>query len=149
MKKMHQDVYIGLVMVLFAGWATAYGGTIRGEPGVVPKALAVIMLIFGAYVLVSGVRKTARGDGAFQYSLSWSRIDVSVFAYAAVLAYVGLFYVLGYFSATLLFLVGMMRFLKVGSWKKILMISLVTVVCLYVLFVVLFSVNMSRIGCLI
>ena len=148
MKKLHQDVFVGLVMILFSVWAIIYGVQIGGEPSIVPVALAAIMLVFGAYVLADGIRKTNK-DGTITYSLSWSKIDVSIIAYLAVVAYVVVFYILGYFTATFLFLSAMMWFLKVGSWKKILLISAITVVCLYLLFVVLFSVNVAKIGILI
>lgn len=149
MKKLHQDVYVGIVMVLFSVWATMYGAAINGEPGMVPTGLAVIMLLFSAYILADGIKKTRKADGEFKYSLAWNKIDVSILAYGAIILYIILFYILGYFSATFLFLVGMMKFLKVGSWKKVLLISITTVICLYLLFVVLFSVNMARIGFLI
>lgn len=148
MKKLHQDVYVGMVIMIFSGWATLYGLGISGEPSIVPVALAVIMLAFGACVMIGGVKETMAG-GKRTYSVAWSKIDVSVYAYMAVILYVVLFRVLGYFTATFLFLTGMMGFLKAGSWKKCALLSAVTVVCLYVLFVVLFGVNVVKIGWLI
>lgn len=149
MKKLHQDVYIGLVMVLAFLWATAEGLQIQGEPGVVPVALSAILLAFGIYVLVDGVVKTKKAEGEMKYTLSWAKIDVSVIAYLGVALYIAVFYLLGYFTATFLFLTAMMQFLKVGSLKKTLIIAIATDVCLYILFVVLFGVNVAKIGCLI
>ena len=84
-----------------------------------------------------------------KYTLSWAKIDVSVIAYLGVALYIAVFYLLGYFTATFLFLTAMMQFLKVGSLKKTLIIAIATDVCLYILFVVLFGVNVAKIGCLI
>ena len=148
MKKLHQDVYVGIVMIVFSAWAALAGLKIPGEPGVVPVAVAVIMLALGVCVLVKGIKMTVAG-GEITYSMSWSKIDVSIYAYLAVVLYVVLFFVLGYFTATFLFLTGMMLFLKAGSWKKCALISLIAVVCLYVLFVVFFGVNVAKIGVLI
>lgn len=148
MKKLHQDVYVGIVMIVFSAWAALAGLKIPGEPGVVPVALAVIMLAFGVCVLVKGIKMTVAG-GEITYSMSWSKIDVSIYAYLVVVLYVVLFFVLGYFTATFLFLTGMMLFLKAGSWKKCALISLIAVACLYVLFVVFFGVNVAKIGVLI
>lgn len=149
LKKLHQDVYIGLVMVLAFLWATAEGLQIKGEPGVVPVALTLILLAFGIYVLVDGVVKTKKAEGEMKYTLSWAKIDVSVIAYLGVALYIAVFYLLGYFTATFLFLTAMMQFLKVGSLKKTLIIAIAVDVCLYILFVVFFGVNVAKIGCLI
>lgn len=145
MKKLHQDVFVGIGTLLFAMWATLYGLGIPEEPGIVPVALAVIMMMFSACVLGNGVKKTLAND-EIRYSMAWTKIDVSIYAYLAVVLYTVLFFVLGYFTATFLFLTGMMLFLKAGSWKKCALISISTVAALYILFVVLFGVNVVKIG---
>ncbi len=149
MKKLHQDVYVGLVTIILSAWGCLYGmSTIKGEAGVVPIALSIVMLAFSIYILVDGIIKTGN-NAECNYTMAWSKTRISFAALLGVVIYIALFYILGYFTATFLFLVGMMLFLKAGSLKKILLISFISVACLYLIFVVMFAVNMSRIGILI
>jgi putative tricarboxylic transport membrane protein len=142
------DLVAGLVLFLFAVW---YGAAAWMLPKVqmqdvidsyvYPLVLAVAL----SFLSLGLILKSLRGGAA---ELSGSRLPSGkmlraiVFIFAALIAYIVIFQQLGYLASTILFMIVVLKFMdRTRSFWNILILSvLVSGVC-YVLFVILFRIQ--------
>ena len=118
-KRMHRDVYVSIGMLVFC-----------------------IVFIMIAVRLPSGA------DNPIRYETRLQDCKKPVLVFLFVVGYGILFRVLGFFTATPIFLIALFRYLNAGSWKKIVLITLGYTVVIYVVFVIFLGVPLHRIGLL-
>ena len=85
---------------------------------------------------------------AYHYAYTIKDSKEPLLAYAICLAYLALFWWLGYFASTPIFLIALMRYLKAGSWKKIIIITIIYTVIIYIMFVPVLGLPIHRVGLL-
>lgn len=93
-----------------------------------------------------GSGSCGRVDYHYAYTIKDSKEPL--LAYAICLAYLALFWWLGYFASTPIFLIALMRYLKAGSWKKIIIITIIYTVIIYIMFVPVLGLPIHRVGLL-
>lgn len=152
--KMHRDVYIGAGLLIVCAAFLAYGWMSINAAGakVLPCFLLTAMCVLSASIIVKGMRatKAAAASGAQGYNYAYTIKDSKepLIAYAICLAYLALFWWLGYFASTPIFLIALMRYLKAGSWKKIIIVTIIYTVVIYITFVPVLGLPIHRVGLL-
>ena len=153
-RKVHRDVYIGAGLLLVSAAFLIYGWTSIAAAGAktLPCFLLAVMCALSASIIVKGFRETkaAEAAGAADYNYAYTIKDSKepLIAYVICLVYLALFWWLGYFASTPIFLIALMRYLKAGSWKKIIIITIIYTVVIYITFVPVLGLPIHRVGLL-
>lgn len=142
----HRDVYVGAACLIFC--AAVLGLALEIKPGAnyLPLALSVFMGAMSILMIITGIREggAAGETGSSEMNLKSSKRPILV--YLMIAAYLVLFQTLGYFVATILFLVALQWYLKAGSWKRISFVTLGYLIFTYVLFVKILALPIYRVG---
>lgn len=150
-KKVHQDVIIGIVTLLIcAAWWLATLKLVE-ESATLPRMALGLMALLSVGIIVQGIKKTkaARANNEeCKKLISFDDIKIPFLFFLFIAGYALLFYLIGYFASTIIFLVAAMLFLKQKNWKTIVFVTLGFVVFTYVLFVRILGVNIMNFGLL-
>ncbi len=138
-------------MVVFSAMVIYCSKGFTADSKILPVALSVIIAAFGALIMADGIKKTksANENNPVSNTLALVNIKTQLIVYLFVVGYLALFQILGYFTATAVFLVSLMTYLKAASMKKTLSVTAVVVVILYLVFVAFFGVPTKYVGFLI
>jgi hypothetical protein len=114
-----------------------------------PKIILTIFAFFGVLVFIQGVRKSKvyNSENAKKMEeeiFSFLKIKTPMAALLIVLVYVALLKILGFFSATSLFIIAFMYFYQVRSIKKIILTLIGVNVFVYLLFVLQLNVAFPK-----
>ena len=137
MKKIHQDVWCGsilLALVIFA-YVTSRDFAQKDVRSIIMPYIAMsVISLLACVIIADGVKKTIeaakKGEYPKQYfTLENMKIPLTTFAF--IIGYIVLFHYVGYMLASVLFLVGLMLFLKMRDWKVITIIVVVYMLIVY------------------
>lgn len=151
-RELHRDIYIGVFLLIVCAAFLIYGWVSIAAPDArsLPCFLLAVMCLLSVSIIVKGIRATKEAEEgtSFQYSYTIKDVKEPLIAYGMCLAYLALFWWLGYFAATPVFLIALMRYLKAGSWKKIILITLIYTAIIYITFVPVLGLPIHRVGIL-
>jgi hypothetical protein len=91
----NKDFLAGLLMLVIGGYGFfealnyPFGSTLRMGPGYFPRVLATILMLFGVYVLIRGLRTQERIDGPWGFK-PLAFIVASLWAFAWTMEQAGL-----------------------------------------------------------
>jgi hypothetical protein len=102
-------------------------------------------MILGLLILVDGIKKT-RSSQSFDKFLTIEILKVPMSTYLYIALYVLLFRMVGYFIATTVFLIAMIRHFKEKSWKRIILVCLLYLGIIYLVFVRQLNVSVDNLG---
>ena len=148
-RQIHQDVYIGIacaalcVVIFFMN----YG--LPGGAGTMPLLLDALLAVLSVVIFIGGIKKStlpAEKRQNEEKSFSIDAIKIPLIFWVIVAAYVGLFYVAGYFIATAVMMIVMMLFMKRKDWLKMVIIDVVFLVVMYFVFVKMLGVSIDGFG---
>lgn len=147
-KQLHRDVYVGITLIILCATIFSLALGIQGGASYLPLGLSVFMGAMSVLVLLKGFKETKKADSEhpFKYGTTWNDMKKPIIVYLMVVAYFFAFQILGYFAATPIFLIVLQKYLKAGSWKRILTVTLGYMVCTYGLFVSILSLPIYRVG---
>lgn len=152
MKKIHQDVWCGAFLLVFAAFAyfSSLALAAKSPSSVVLPRLAIAMIaIFGVMILIDGFRKTrdaaARGELPKQF-FKWEEMKVPLKAFVFITAYIALFWCVGYMVATPIFMLAFMYHLKMRNWKVMILITVIFMAIVYFFFVGFLHVRLDNFG---
>jgi hypothetical protein len=140
-KKIDMDIYIGIFIILvslFFLWKT------RGiKPGAAlfPQMLLVGSILLSIGIIWGGIRKSKDNNATESSNKKFPFV-----VYICIIAYGLLFWLCGYFIASTLFLIVLMRYLQIKSWKKIIPMTLAYLMVIYLMFVWQFRVPIDNFG---
>lgn len=134
MKKLHYDVWMGVILLLFVGWAYYQTTLFRqaDKTAVYPRFLLTVLAALSIILLIGGIRKSRKSQADH---LDWSNMKMSLVSAFIVIAYEILFITVGYFIATPIFLITLFTYLKEKNWKIMLTVIAVYLVLVYMIFV--------------
>lgn len=144
--KIHADVFISILLLTFCGAAASVAVKLKDGAEVLPLGLIAFMAAMAVIVLIGGIKKTVSGADNYPNSSSIKDSAKPVIVFCFIVAYGLLFHWLGFFVATFLFLVSLFMYLRAGSLKLIIPMTLVYEALVYVLFVKMLEVPLFRIG---
>ena len=141
-KKLHQDVYIGIACLILTALVFFLNRDLPGDAAMMPRLMGGIMGILSVVIIISGFRKS---DKEF---LSMDVVKIPLITWGLVAGYVILFHLVGYFIATAISVVVLMRFMKRKSWPAILIITAIYLAIMYFAFVMQMHVPVNNLGLL-
>ena len=137
-KQIHQDVIIGFVCLALCLLFYAMNRPLPSEAAMMPNLLVAMLVILSGCILYQGVKK----------SKAPAEVKIPLITWGIVLAYVLLFYFVGYFVATAIIIPVLMRFMKQTSWKLILAIDVGYLLVIYFVFARMLNVSVDGFGVL-
>ncbi|KUO72191.1 MAG: hypothetical protein APF77_10640 [Clostridia bacterium BRH_c25] len=135
--KVHQDIYVGIFIILCCAAFFTMTIGLPTEAVVFPVSLLAIIALLALWILWDGVRKTkaATAEQPIDNPVSLSKIKIPFITFLYIAGYVALFRFAGYFVATIVFMIALMRRFRLTSWKQILLITAGFVIIIYTMFV--------------
>lgn len=146
LKKIHFDVYVGIFMIALAAFFLWGASIIPVEVSrIVPNLYGYCLLLLSVLLIVGGIVKSvkaAKGSGEPLPRLYGKEIFWGLVTWAGIFFYYLMFRFLGFFPATLIFVIGSMLFLKQRNWKVILLTLVLLLGVIYFIFVHLLHVKL-------
>ncbi len=135
-KQIHSDVYVGIIMLLFtiAGFALI----LRMPEGadIFPKVLFGLFGVFSILILLKGINQTKVLDPEDNAkAMSLNEIKIPLIALSIVVIYSILIKIIGFFTATIVFIPSFMVFYRNKNIKTMLITIAGTIILVYLLFV--------------
>lgn len=146
-KQLHQDVYIGIIALVFCAIVCYMNIGLGSGAGTMPLLLDALLAAFSIVILINGIRKSKLGTDVKKF-LTWDTVKYPFLAWCLVGVYVLLFYLTGYIISTAIMVPVLMVFMKQRNWKMIALIVAVFLLLVYFVFVRLLSVNVGGLGLL-
>lgn len=147
MKTKHPDFYIGIVLFFVSLLIICFALGISGEAKIVPTSLGIAMLAFSAVIARNGITASEKKDdkpetlsGPFRGTKTALTFTLLTFAYFVA------FEVIGYWIATLVFMVVFQWYMGVRSAKQIILVTAVYLIASFVLFVVILQLPIYKVG---
>lgn len=147
-KYIHQDVFIGIVCLVFCFLFYSLNMSLPADAALMPKFLSVLLMCLSVCIIISGLKKSKLPEDKREKGLTWDSFKIPFIAWGIVLGYAVLFYVVGYYIATGIMIAVFMRFMKQTSWKRILLIDACYLIIIYFGFVRLLGVSLNSFGLL-
>lgn len=138
-KKLHQDIYISILVYMFAFTMLFLGRNIRNSDSkLYPFICLGLMVTLNTVLLVNAVIKTKRMsadelDAA--NTVHWHEIRKPLLIFIGVIGYVVIFDFLGYFIATAIMMLGFMWLLGIRNWKVLILVPAALLILIYLFFV--------------
>lgn len=147
-KRIHQDVFVGFFCLALCLLIYLLNSSLPADAAMMPKLLDGMLVVLSILIIYQGLRKSRlpaeeRGKG-----MTWDDWKIPVITWGLVVAYIALFYLIGYLPATGIMLILLMRFMKRTSWPVILGIDVVYLLIMYFVFARLLNVNIDNLGLL-
>lgn len=148
--KTHQDIVIGVVILAFCAFFFALSLHLEAGAALMPQILLVVMAILGLLIIAGGVKKTkaTTAENPVKPLLTVESLKVPFVGFCIVSLYIAAFELIGFYAATALFLVGMMRWLKQKDWMPILVTSGIFLAITYFFLVKQLNVSIPALGSL-
>ena len=152
MKKIHQDVWCGCILLALVAFAFA---TSRGfarfdaRSIVMPYIAMAIITLLALIIIIQGIQKSveaAKKNEVPKQFFTLQNMKIPMITFGIIAAYILLFHYVGYMIATALFLVALMWFFKMRNWKTILAIVIVYLLIVYFGFYRGLHVNVFNLG---
>ena len=148
-KKLHQDVFIGFGCEAFCLLVIWLNSSLPRNAKMMPNVLCWLMMALAVYIIYDGLKKSKlpeeeQGEKAFNKDA----FKIPLITWGLVVLYFVLFYAVGYYIATGIMLIVLMRFMKATSWKTILLITTAYLLVIYFGFVRLLGVSVDGLGML-
>ncbi|QOY38257.1 tripartite tricarboxylate transporter TctB family protein [Anaerobacillus isosaccharinicus] len=146
MRRLHQDVFIGVGILIFSIIFYLKTGTMPSGAATFPKVILTTFGLFGIGIALFGLKKSKyKNEGVIdEDELDIPTIKLPMFSLSIVIGYVILMTLLGFFVSTSIFVIGFMIFYKI---KSIIAISLTVVslnLFIYLLFVYQLNVRLPQ-----
>lgn len=145
--KIHQDIFIGIFLILFSSVVYLGAKSLPLGARMMPNICSMLISLLACFVIFNGVQKTQRANMQEPVinSLTWTKLKIPAVTYLYLVGYLLLFYLVGYFIATIVFMIMIMWHLSIKSWKQIILITSSFVLLLYLL-VRQFNISVYNLG---
>jgi hypothetical protein len=116
--KLHQDIAIGIIILLFCAFFGYESLQMDMGPAMMPLILLTLMAVLGVLILCGGIKKSrnASPENPVKPFITLSSLKTPLTMFILILGYILLFFFVGYYVATALFLMCAMRYLKIKNW---------------------------------
>ena len=142
--KIHPDVVIAIISIIFATILIKEIGEYPADVKMFPMIFIYIFIMLMIIILIGGIKKTIKPDMVPEAEW-WVKMEVlrsPLITAAFVIIYVALITVIGFYIATLIYLLIAMRFFGEKRWKVNIGVTIGLVVFCYILFDIALSVTL-------
>ncbi len=140
-KALKQDIFLGLFIALFGTVALISTFKFPEGAALMPRVVTILLLALGLLLSAAGLIKLKKGSIPEHTPIELARMKYPAIAYLLILVYAALINILGFYSATLLFLVCFMYFMNIRKPRTIILTAVILLGFVYLLFNVGLSVN--------
>lgn len=147
-KQIHQDVYIGFAALAVCMAIFALTASLPSDAAMMPRLLSGLMAVLALLIIYHGLAKSKLPADQQKKLITWDGLKVPLITWGLVLVYVVLFNLTGYFIATGIMIIVLMRYMKQTSWKLIIGIDVVYLLFIYFVFVRMLGVAADGFGML-
>ena len=137
--KRHQDIYIGIIILAVCAYFAYLSFQLDTGSATMPLILLAVMAFLGAVILFDGIKKS-RADSVKPF-LTFKDLKVPLLMFILIGIYIFLFFAVGYYVATGVFLIVSMFYLKQRSW--LLMIAIAACFIAFTYFFLVMQLNIS------
>ena len=144
-KKLHIDIYAGLVMIAFAAWWMIEASKFPVVPRRFPIFVGVAFALVAVLIIVGGVRKTKAAQASEEKPkavIEWSGFRYTLLGFGLIVAYALAINYIHFFPATLIFVPVMMLVLRVRNWYQIVLTDPILNGLIYLVFVVELQISL-------
>lgn len=146
LKRIHYDVYISLVMIAL-GLFFLYGASLIkvDVSRIVPQLYSYLLIGLSVLLLIDGIIKTIKANketGGGVPTVNAKEVFWGIMTWIAVFVYYLMFKYMGFFPATIIFMIGSMLLLKQRNWKVIALTLTLLIGVIYVVFVYMLHVKL-------
>jgi putative tricarboxylic transport membrane protein len=134
-------ILLGVAVIFYSFNALSLGTVKEPGPGFFPFISGVCVVVFSIVWILGLKKEAAEEDKPFWEKGQWVR---PLYAILITCVYAGVMDRLGYVLSTLLFIIAWQLFIEGGKWKKIVIISIVGTIVMYILFQYLLSVPLPE-----
>lgn len=146
-QKLHDDVYVGLVIIVLFAFLFLYASSIQTvEARIFPRLCLGVCIATGIGILFQGLNKSKVNSDKIVRALDWKTVGAGAVSMLYFALYVAAYYLAGYMIATVVFLILFMRYLHVKSWKKIICVTVGYIAIAYLVFGLGFKLNVTSFG---
>lgn len=134
-KLFHQDVYISIAIYVAIALLLTVSVKLLGHSSVFPTMLLIAIGILNTSVLAKGIHKTKSmnaDNSKITNPIRWEIIRIPLIVFIFLVIYVILFTITNFFIATTIFMIALMKFYKIKSWKTILLVTLIFNIFVYI-----------------
>ena len=136
-RKINNDVYIGIFLMLFSGFFLRESAQLHPGAALFPRIILTTFLLFSILITALGVRKTLNPALCTKddHMLSFQVVKTPFLVFGTMVLYVVLFNVVGFFPATVVFMLTF--FLLTGNRRfvPIILVTASTTLLIWFLFV--------------
>ncbi len=148
-KQLHQDVYIGFASLALCLLAFALNMKLSYDAAMMPRLLGSMLSILAVLIIYQGLRKSRLPvERQGKKALTVDALKIPMITWCLVVLYFVLFVAFGYFVATGIIIVLLMRFMKRTAWPVIIAIDVVYLLLIYFVFVRMLGVPVAGFGML-
>lgn len=137
-KSLHQDVYISVAVYIIVGALLLISVGMNESSAIFPRMILIGLALLNTAVFVRGIKNTNILNKSEEGVINPIRLEVikaPLIVFGITALYALLFSITNFFIATSIFMIGLMKFYKVKSWKTIILLVLIFNAAIYVGFV--------------
>lgn len=137
-KSLHQDVYISVAVYIIVGALLLISVGMNESSAIFPRMILIGLALLNTAVFVRGIKNTNILNKSEEGVINPIRLEVikaPLIVFGITALYALLFSITNFFIATSIFMIGLMKFYKVKSWKTIILLILIFNAAIYVGFV--------------
>lgn len=138
-KKLHIDIYAGLVMIAFAAWWLIEAAKFPVVPRRFPMFVGIAFMLVSVLIIIGGIKKSKAAGNSEENQkpvIQWSGFKYTLLGFGLIVAYALAINYIHFFPATAIFVPVLMILLRVRKWYQIVLTDLILNGLIYLVFVV-------------
>ena len=142
-RRVHVDVWLGLILMAFAGFFLAEATHFPEGSAQWPKFVLGLFFLLAAVLFALGAVRTVKNSNKGDVRVNWrGAVGKAHIVYALIVVYVVLIVVIGFFPATIIFCPAIMLYYGIRSIKVLFLVTVIQALFIYLLFVVQLKVQL-------
>lgn len=132
-KAIHQDVFISIAIYIVLAFLLTVSMKLPKDSSVFPNMLIIGLAILNTSVLLKGISKTKimKNEGTSVNPIRWEVIKMPLIVFFLTVIYIVLFRLSNFYLATTVYMVVLMKFYKIKSWKTVILVTFIFNVFIY------------------
>jgi hypothetical protein len=137
-KSIHQDVYISAALFMILALLFTITLKLPDSSSIFPFMLIGGIGILNVFVMLKALSKTKAmrvSESTITNPINWETIKIPMLIFIMTVGYIVIFQFTNFFVSSSIFLITLMKFYKVTSWKVIILTTIIFDIIIYVGFV--------------
>ena len=146
--KRHQDIYIGIIILAVCAFFAYLSFQLDTGSATMPLILLAVMAFLGVIIFFDGIKKSrnASPENPVKPFITLESLKVPLLMFIQIGIYIFLFFAVGYYIATGVFLIASMCYLKQKSWFLMIVITACFIAFTYFFLVMQLNISIEPLG---